>query len=225
MTNKINFLVAMCLSTTGCASTISAIHNDPARVHTLRPNRFFTLSGNSRMAFQVERYDKEHPEWSVYTDNKTKHQVHRLAWCAESLPEVSQAVTAASKPNLKIGEKLSGGTEDNFATTLTQTFARTEIAEIYRQMGWQACQAWAEGVMSDEAYERQLTAIINTGASVIEKRASQSISADTGKAAADAAAAAKKKVEDDAARKKLVDACVATPTSACVKALYGEKVS
>lgn len=220
MGNSLKVLLGILFVTSGCASTISAIHNDPARVHTLRPNRFFTLNGNSRMAFQVERYDKEHPDRSVYIDSKSKRPVYRMAWCAESLPEVAQAVNSSSKPNIKLSEKLSGGTEDAFATALTQTFARTEIAEIYRQMGWQACQAWAQGVMTDEEYKVMLDGIVATGANVVTVRALQPLSPDAAKIAADAMSAAKKKLEEEAARKAKVAACAAAPTKECVNALY-----
>jgi hypothetical protein len=139
----------------GCASTITALQNSPAKPHTLRPDRFFSLTGERRLAFQVKRSD------------------NRVAWCAESLPEAAQAVSAASKPTLSIPEGPSAGTDDTFSTTLVQTFTRTEIAEMYRQMAWQMCQAWAQEVYTDAQYREQLNLLLASGVKVIETRASQ----------------------------------------------------
>lgn len=212
------------VSLAGCASTISAIQNDPARVHTLRPDRFFTLTGNSRLAFQVNRYDVNNPP-KPYIDPKTKLLVTRPAWCAESLPEVATAVTSSSKPSAQLSKNSTLGTEDAFATSLVQTFTRTEIAEVYRQMGWQACQAWAQGVLSDAEYRDQLVALLRSGASVIEERSKQPINVDAAKAAAEAAAGEKKKQVEAAARKAKVDACEKTPTAECVKALFSTEAT
>lgn len=167
-------ILALLLTTfplAGCASTISAWKNRGVASHTLRPNRFFTLTGERRLAFQVDRYDPatSKPQW----DSRNKRWVSRVAWCAESLPDASQAVTATSKPTVKFSDKANLGIDDAYATTLVQTFARTEIAEVYRQMGWQACQAWAQGVYDDAHYREQLDRLLASGTRVIEERAKQ----------------------------------------------------
>ncbi|HYD39168.1 MAG TPA: hypothetical protein VEA60_16235 [Allosphingosinicella sp.] len=150
-------LAAAALLLTGCASSITALQNSPTKPHTLRPNRFFSLTGERRLAFQVKRSDD------------------RVAWCAESLPEASQAVSATSKPNLQVPKGPTLGTDESFSTTLLQTFARTEIAEMYRQMAWQACQAWAQEVYTDAQYRDQLNQLLASGIKVIETRATQAL--------------------------------------------------
>jgi cell division septation protein DedD len=211
----ISLVAATTLS--GCASTISAWKNRGVAAHTLRPDRFFSLTGERRLAFQVERYDPHNPPKPKW-DSRNKRFVGRVAWCAESLPEVSQAVTTSSKANIEV-PKTKLGAEDAFATTLVATFNRTEIAELYRQMAWQSCQAWAQGVLSDDQYREQLGDIIKTGSGVIMARALQPLNPDVAKAQAEAAAAVKKKEEADKAQAAKKAACAANPTKACVEAL------
>ena len=156
---SLGLLAALALS--GCASSITALQNSPTKPHTLRPNRFFSLTGERRLAFQVKRSDD------------------RVAWCAESLPEAAQAVSATSKPNLQIPNGPTVGTDDSFSTTLLQTFTRTEIAEMYRQMAWQACQAWAQEVYTDAQYREQLNMLLASGIKVIETRSTQALPGST----------------------------------------------
>lgn len=151
-------LLAMSTGLTGCASTITAYKNRAFAEHHLKDNFFYTITGERRLAFTVAKGDK-------------------TAWCAESLPEVSQAVSATSKPSLQTKEFFKLGTEDQYGSTLTQTFTRTEIAEIYRQSAWQACQAWAQGVYTDAQYATKLDLIIAAGLDVIHERARQSLPA------------------------------------------------
>jgi hypothetical protein len=146
----------------GCGSTIASYTTRPVQVHTLRENRFFSLTGERRLAFQVARNDR------------------RVAWCAESLPEAAQAVAASSA--LQVPNRLQ--LDDQVSTSLTQTFTRTEIAELYRQMAWQACQAWAQGVYTDDQYREQLNLILAGGIRVIEARAQQPLAGTPPSAAA-----------------------------------------
>lgn len=210
-------IFALCSAVTlsGCASTITAWKNRGVASHTLVPGRFFTLTGERRLAFQAERYDPNKPPEPWY-DRRNKRWVPRLAWCAESLPEVSQAVASSSKPNAKLSEHLVLGTDDAYSTTLTQTFNRTEIAEIYRQSAWQACQAWAQGVYSDDEYKSQLDKLLKAGEQIMVIRANQPIPAETSAAAAAAAAAARKKEEEEKARAAKKAKCAANPTKECV---------
>jgi len=166
-----NLLVAVAFALSGCASSITAWKNRPVAAHTLRPDRFFTLTGERRLAFQVKRAT-----------------ARELAWCAESLPEAAQSVTSSSKNAAKLSEKANLSSEDSFGTTLTQTFVRTEVAEVYRQMAWQACQAWAQGVYNDEQYRAQLDSLLNVGADVIRARAAQPLTTTPAKGEASAVA-------------------------------------
>ncbi len=192
-------LVALLL-TSGCASQIAAWKGRPAAKHRIESGHFWTLGGQYRLAFQTTRPDKP----------------NQVIWCAESLPDVAQAVSATSEATTQLSKNSSAGLKDAFATTFTQTFARTEIAEVYRQMGWQACQAWAQGVLNDDDYKGIVTAIIDSGVRVIETRATQPLVANAKTAEdkkepaqpEDIAALAK---AAKAAKDKLDAACKKTP--------------
>jgi hypothetical protein len=171
MQNRLVVVISVALSLSGCASTITAWKNRPAAAHTLRPDRFFTLTGERRLAFQVDRKN-----------------ARNLAWCAESLPEAAQAVSATSELSGKALSKFEGAAKDAYSTTLVQTFTRTEIAEIYRQMSFQACQAWAQGVYTDAQYAKRLDDLLASGIKVIETRSVQPLTPLA--AAASAAASA-----------------------------------
>lgn len=145
----------------------------------------------------------------------------RLAWCAESLPDVAQAITSSSKLSSQLSKNSNVGSEDVFGTTLTQTFTRTEIAEVYRQVAWQACQAWAQGVYSDAKYAAELDTILATGLAVVATRAAQPLApaskpdgspADKTKTDAEKVAeAAAKKAKDEEAAKAKAAKCKKTP--------------
>jgi hypothetical protein len=61
-----------------------------------------------------------------------------------------------------------------------QTFQRTEIAEVYRQIGWNLCLAWAQEAISSAEYHALLKEYVTGGIDVIKTRAAQ----DPSKAAA-----------------------------------------
>lgn len=187
---RIATIALVALGVTGCSSLISSWKTRPVAAHKLYSGRMFSLTGERRLAFFVPRADAGRP-YSAAEDE------YRTAWCAESLPEASQAVAATSKPSFGQGE-LKLGTEDSLTTTLTQTFTRTEVAEVFRQLGWQTCQAWAQGVLSDDQYRAHLGDLVKTGLEVIKIRASQPVSAlpttgkESGSSSADSATPAGK---------------------------------
>jgi len=155
MASRLRFILALSLlASSGCAGTVSSVFNRPVTAHDLSANRLMTVTGERRLAF-------------IAPLNPT------VRMCAESLPEVSSAVAAASGANLSAADHASGGFNDSFRTALLQTFARTEIAEVLRQMGWQACQAWAQGAISNEQYQQELARIIGAGIDVVKIRATQ----------------------------------------------------
>jgi uncharacterized protein YceK len=161
--------VVLSISCTGCSSAISSWKSRPVAAHKLYPGRMFSLTGERRLAFFVPR------SIAGQAYNAATDDTDRTAWCAESLPEASQAITATSKGSLKLPETAEGGLEDSVATSLTQTFTRTEIAEMFRQLGWQTCQAWAQGVFTDEQYRVELAKLVDAGVYVIKKRSDQPI--------------------------------------------------
>ncbi len=69
------------------------------------------------------------------------------------------------EPDLKDQE---GTAKDSFKTTLMQTFSRTEASEIYRQMGWNTCLAWAQGAIKSETYERFLEKMVDGGLEIMK---------------------------------------------------------
>jgi hypothetical protein len=83
------------------------------------------------------------------------------------------AFSAASKANAAVPEKASAGFEDATYAGLLQTFQRTEIAEVYRQMGWNICLAWAQGATADPVYLGLLQQYLTGGIEVIKARAAQ----------------------------------------------------
>jgi hypothetical protein len=90
-----------------------------------------------------------------------------MRFCAESLPEAAMAQSAKSSFDLSDGSKDAGTdtvkVNDEVLVQLTKTFDRTEKAEVLRQLGWQLCQAWAQGVLDDEAYKKALLALVEQG--------------------------------------------------------------
>lgn len=186
------FFLGCCFVLSGCASTITAWKSRPVAVHDLESDRFITMTGERRLALLV---DREHAK--------------QVAWCAESLPEASQAVSSSSKNRAQLTANSNVGSEDTFGTTLTQTFTRTEIAEIYRQMAWQACQAWAQGVFTNTEYNEKLSKILNAGIDVIKIRATQPLTPpakpETGSGAAAQKNPNEKQPDSNQDSKKLAD--------------------
>lgn len=142
------------ISLGGCAAAISAMKNDPLQKWTIRNPTMFAMTGDRRTA--------------VVLPSSTGNR-----FCAESLPDAVAAFTAASKVSASLEGKASGTIDEATYAGLLQTFQRTEIAEIYRQMGWNLCLAWAQGATNDPNYMPLLTAYLNSGIDVIKMRAAQ----------------------------------------------------
>jgi membrane-bound lytic murein transglycosylase B len=97
---------------------------------------------------------------------------HRF--CAESLPEAALAVDGDTKIDLTLKPDELGSISDKVDQTLTQTFTRTEKAEILRQLGWQLCQAWAQNVLSNDEYNVELKALVAEGSKILASPTSSS---------------------------------------------------
>jgi hypothetical protein len=139
----------------GCASTVTAFKNDPFIERGFQKQALYTMTGERRFAFAVLK------------------ESNPLRFCAESLPDTATAASGATTASLKPSEVVSASLDDKFSTSLTQTFVRTEIAEVFRQMGFQACQAWAQEVLSKDEYKTELTRMISAGIEVIKNRSTQ----------------------------------------------------
>jgi hypothetical protein len=151
--------VLILLALSGCASTISAVTNRSIAAHEFRPGRIFSMTGERRLAMTVQREDG------------------RVVMCAESLPEVAAAVAASSSASASLVNQGSGALSDAFQTQLLQTFTRTEISEVLRQVSWQLCQAWAQGALQDDEYQAELHRLVTAGIDVMKARAAQQIQA------------------------------------------------
>jgi len=85
--------------------------------------------------------------------------------CLESLPDVARAASAQSRGDLQNGA--AAGTtaarisfEDQFSTSLLQTFQRTQLADVSRNLAWQICLAYANGAITEIQYHTLLELII-----------------------------------------------------------------
>src|SRR3546814_5262798 len=66
------------------------------------------------------------------------------------------------------------GFNDAVSSALLLTFARTETADVVRQLGWQNCLAYMNGAIKEDGYKANLTSIIDKAFAVLDKRASAS---------------------------------------------------
>lgn len=147
---------AFAVATGGCASMVTAWKNDPLQSYKIESSSIYAMTGDRRTAI-------------IFRDELTK----KNRFCAESLPDAVAAFSAASKANAGVKDKVTAGYEDAAYAGLLQTFQRTEIAEIYRQLGWNMCLAWAQGGLEDPHYRALLTKFADGGLDAIAKRAIQ----------------------------------------------------
>ena len=97
----------------------------------------------------------------------------KYRFCAESLPDAVTVFTASSGAKANLAGKGEVEIRDQSAAAVLQTFHRTEIADVYRQMGWNACIAWAQHGITDEQYYDLLNLITTEGMKAIVTRAGQ----------------------------------------------------
>lgn len=159
---SISFLT---ISLSGCSSTISAWKARPAAQHNLTTGEFWTLTGERRLAIFTKRPGVDGTP----------------VWCAESLPEASMAITSSSAPKIDQASKITVSADDKFSTTLTQTSTRTEIAEIFRQMSFLNCQAFALGAFDEKDYRDSVVNLNKVGIAVITNRSLQVLTDPTDK--------------------------------------------
>jgi len=149
----------------GCAGYLNAWTNDPFQRHKIKGSTVYTMTGDRRTA--------------IVNDKNSN-----VRYCAESLPDGISALASSSTANIK-AEGLKGGAgggidfSDKNAVSLMQTFQRTEIAELSRQLGWSTCLAWMQGAISDEQYHAILKDIVAGSIEVMKTRASQAQIAPT----------------------------------------------
>jgi hypothetical protein len=146
--------VLLAVATTGCASTVTAWKNDPLQSYSIKESSIYAMTGDRRTAVLL-------------------NPANSYRFCAESLPDAVAAYSAASKGSAGVKDKVTGAFEDATYAGLMQTFQRTEIAEIYRQLGWNMCLAWAQGAIGSSEYAALLTKFADKGLEAITTRAGQ----------------------------------------------------
>lgn len=147
-------LFAILLS--GCAGTLSSILNDPLHHYDVdkKGTAVYTMTGDRRTAIMFS------PE--------SKHR-----FCAESLPDAVSVFSASSGGKLNVAGKGDVEIKDASSAATLQTFRRTEIADVYRQMGFNTCIAWAQGGITPDQYYQLLNQLITEGLRAINTRAGQ----------------------------------------------------
>ena len=160
MVRKCTLLTAM-LFMSGCASTISSFQNDPLHHYVIgkkEKTSVYAMTGDRRTAIMFAPVVEGSP---------------RYRFCAESLPDAVSVFTGSSKAKFNLTGKGEAEAGDQSAAAVLQTFHRTEMADIYRQMGWNACIAWAQGGITDEQYFTLLQLLTTEGMRAINTRAGQ----------------------------------------------------
>lgn len=151
------FLTALSLS--ACASLVTAFKNDPLQSYNVPGATVYAMTGDRRTA--------------VFFDT-----TRQLRYCAESLPDAVAAYAAASSAKLR-ADQISGssgveaGFNDTTSVGLLQTFQRTEIAEVSRQMGWNLCLAWTQGGITNDQYFNLLDKLVTGSVDVMKTRSGQ----------------------------------------------------
>jgi len=139
---------------TGCSSLVTAWKNDPLQSYTIERPSIYAMTGDRRTAVIM-----------------MPGQGQRF--CAESLPDAAAAFSAASEASAGVQDRATGAFKDSATAALLQTFQRTEIAEVYRQIGWNLCLAWAQEAIDSAQYHALLKDYVGGGIKAIETRAAQ----------------------------------------------------
>ncbi len=131
----------------GCASSLTAIFERSVSTENFDERepitRVLTLTGERRTVLAMPRDS-------------------RLYVCAEALPDVARSAAARSVLELQQGGTAgrSLSLDDQVATALLATFARTETADVVRQVGWQLCQAHANRAITPRDYAARLDELV-----------------------------------------------------------------
>jgi hypothetical protein len=155
-----SLFIAVCgLSVSGCAGVVTAWKNDPLQSYDVIGPSIYTMTGDRRTA--------------VFTRKDAD-----LRYCAESLPDAVAAFAASSSAKLKAEGLRNGaggevGISDQASAALLQTFQRTEIAEVSRQLGFNTCLAWSQGAITSPEYHALLQDIVAGTIEVMKTRAGQ----------------------------------------------------
>ena len=153
------FLFTSALSLSACAGVVTAFKNDPLQSYDVPGATVYAMTGDRRTA--------------VFFDT-----ARNWRYCAESLPDAVAAYAAASSAKLRADQIRGGsgvevGFGDATSVGLLQTFQRTEIAEVSRQMGWNLCLAWTQGGITNDQYYSLLDKLVTGSVDVMKTRSGQ----------------------------------------------------
>ncbi len=138
--------VSLMVSLSGCTSTLTAWKTRPFAIHPLDPDKLITATAERRLIITASRSK----------DTAAKPIVPAYI-CAESSPDAVQGTSASTKPSLQISTNGKAGLEDSYGTLMTLTSSRTGPAMLYSEIGFSMCQAWLQGVYTNDEYRLRLT--------------------------------------------------------------------
>lgn len=159
----------------GCSSSLGSIFERSVSSENITYDKIITLTGERRVALIVPYVDRrlsKNEEKEFYSNLGHARKVI----CAESLPDAARQVDTHSNyklnlaaPSVVTGVSPSGeqAVDDLFKTTVTQTFQRTETADVVRQLGWQVCQGFANGAIDENGYKELVDRIISGSLEVL----------------------------------------------------------
>lgn len=117
------------------------------------PGGFNTLSLTADRRVAIFKSDKTDPENPI-----------GLMACAEALPDVALSSTVESELKATIEAAGKGELDAEAAEKLTQAltvaYQRTEKSDLVRQLGWQLCQGFLNGAVSNDDYRRLLEMMV-----------------------------------------------------------------
>ena len=140
-------LMGVAATLTGCTSAVTAWKARPVAAHDLSKERFFTMTGERRLAFFVN-----------HDPNRTDVKV----WCAEALPDAAMTIKASTAPSVKIPESVDLGLSDSVETGLVKTYDRQAVSDVFRQATFFACSAYANRVYTLDEYKLRIDDILKT---------------------------------------------------------------
>ena len=174
----LRLLLAACLALPagGCAGMLNQVLDRPLTSdHLDEPgemSKLKTLSGDRRLvrvsANRVSKFPGKHGE-----------ELYLYRICAETQADALAARSAESTTSVKSSAGVQGeaGLADKSATTLTKTYDRSEISDVYRQAAWQLCNAVENGDMEATDYSTRLWELTKLAMDVLKVKAETAKSA------------------------------------------------
>jgi len=121
----------------GCATSGQVFFSRPVIEKDIK-------SGFNTLALTADR------RIAVFTSNEGK----KIS-CAEALPDVAISSEVHSSVNValkKLEDELSVEAAESIKQAISVAYQRTEKSDLVRQLGWQLCQGYLNGAITDEHY-------------------------------------------------------------------------